>query len=54
MEGQWHLKAKKLTETERRWPTHEKKKGHDTLSQDLGHYIGSKDVAVWIYNVTLK
>jgi hypothetical protein len=28
--------------------------GHDTLSQDLGHYIGSKDVVVWTNNVTLK
>jgi hypothetical protein len=28
--------------------------GHDTLSQDLGPLHGSKDVVVWINNVTLK
>ncbi len=28
--------------------------GRDTLSQDLGHYIGSKDAVLWINNVTLK
>jgi hypothetical protein len=28
--------------------------GGHTLSQDLSHYIGSKDVVVWTDNVTLK
>jgi hypothetical protein len=46
---------KKLSETERRWPTHEKEMW--TVINCLktwGHYIGSKDVVVWTDNVTLK
>jgi hypothetical protein len=46
---------KKLSETERRWPTHEEELW--TVIHYLktwGHYIGSKDVVVWIDNVTLK
>ncbi len=46
---------KKLNETERRWPTHEEELW--TVIHYLktwGHYIGSKDVVVWIDNVTLK
>ncbi len=30
------FESKKLSETERRWPTHEKDVGRDTLLQDLG------------------
>jgi len=49
------FKSKKLSETERRWPTHEKEMWvviH--CFKTWGHYIGSKDVAVWTDNVTLK
>ncbi len=49
------FKSKKLNETERRWPTHEK--GMWAVIHCLktwGHYIGSKDVVVWTDNVTLK
>ncbi len=34
--------------------TWEKNVGRHTLFQNLGHYIGSKDVVVWTDNVTLK
>jgi hypothetical protein len=46
---------KKLSETERRWPTHEKEMWaiiHCLKTWD--HYIGSKDVVVWADNVILK
>jgi len=46
---------KKLSETKRRWPIHEKEMWvviH--CLKTWGHYIGSKDVVVWIDNVTLK
>jgi len=46
---------KKLSETEWRWPTHEKEMWvviH--YFKTWGHYIGSKDVVVWTDNVTLK
>ncbi len=45
----------KLSEMERGWPTHEKKKWvviH--YFKTWGHYIGSKDVVVWTDNVALK
>jgi hypothetical protein len=46
---------KKLSETERRWPTHEKEMWAVIhCLKTWGHYIGSKDVVVWIDNVTLK
>jgi hypothetical protein len=46
---------KKLSETERRWPTHEKEMCvviH--CLKTWGHYIGSNDVVGWTDNVTLK
>jgi hypothetical protein len=49
------FESKKLSETERRWPTHEKEMWvviH--CLKTWGHYIGSKDVVVWTDNVTLK
>jgi hypothetical protein len=49
------FESKKLSETERRWLTHEKEMWaviHCLKIWD--HYIGSKDVVVWIDNVTLK
>ncbi len=49
------FESKKLSETERRWPTHEKELWvviH--CLKTCGHYIGSKDVVVWTNNVTLK
>jgi hypothetical protein len=49
------FESEKLNETERRWPTHEKEMWvviH--CLKTWGHYIGSKDVVVWIDNVTLK
>jgi hypothetical protein len=46
---------KKLSETERRWPTHEKEMWAVIhYLKTWGHYIGSKDVVVWTDNVTLK
>ncbi len=46
---------KKLNETERRWPTHEKEMWAILhCFKTWGHYISSKDVVVWIDNVTLK
>jgi hypothetical protein len=49
------FESKKLSETQQRWPTHEKEMWvviH--CLKTWGHYIGSKDVVVWIDNVTLK
>jgi len=49
------FESKKLSETEQRWPTHEKEMWvviH--CLKTWGHYIGSKDVVVWTNNVTLK
>ncbi len=49
------LANKKLSESKRRWPTHEKEMWvviH--YFKTWGHYIGSKDVVVWTDNVTLK
>jgi hypothetical protein len=49
------FESKKLSETERRWPTHEKEMWviiH--CLKTWGHYIGSKDVVMWTDNVTLK
>jgi hypothetical protein len=46
---------KKLNETKRRWPTHGKEIWAVIHCLKIwGHYIGSKDVMVWINNVTLK
>jgi hypothetical protein len=46
---------KKLNETKRRWPIHEKKMWVVINCLKIwGHYIGSKDMVVWIDNVTLK
>jgi hypothetical protein len=49
------FESKKLNEIKQRWPTHEKEMWvviH--YFKTWGHYIGSKDVVVWIDNVTLK
>ncbi len=49
------FESKKLSETEQRWPTHEKEMWvviH--YLKTWGHYIGSKNVVVWTDNVTLK
>jgi hypothetical protein len=49
------FESKKLSERERRWPTHEKEMWAIIhCLKTWGHYIGSKDVVVWIDNVTLK
>ncbi len=49
------FESKKLSETERRWPTHEKEMWVVIHCFKIwGHYIGSKDVVVWTNNVTLK
>jgi hypothetical protein len=49
------FESKKLSETERRWPTHKKEMWAVIhCLKTWGHYIGSKDVVVWIHNVTLK
>jgi hypothetical protein len=49
------FESKKLSETERRWPTHEKEMWAVIhCLKTWGHYIGSKDVGVWTDNVTLK
>jgi hypothetical protein len=49
------FKSKKLSEMERRWPTHEKEMWAVIhCLKTWGHYIGSKDVVVWTDNVTLK
>jgi hypothetical protein len=49
------FESKKLNETEQRWPTHEKEMWvviHNLKT--WGYYIGSKNVVVWIDNVTFK
>jgi hypothetical protein len=49
------FESKKLSETKRKWPTHEKEMWAVIhYLKTWGHYIGSKDVVVWIDNVTLK
>jgi hypothetical protein len=49
------FESKKLSETERRWLTHEKEMWAVIhCLKTWGHYIGSKDVVVWMDNVTLK
>ncbi len=49
------FESKKLSETERRWPTHGKEMwAFIHCLKTWGHYIGSKDVVVWTNNVTLK
>jgi hypothetical protein len=49
------FESKKLSETKRRWPTHEKEMWAVIhCLKTWGHYIGSKDVVVWTNNVTLK
>jgi hypothetical protein len=49
------FESKNLSETERRWLTHEKEMWAVIhCLKTWGHYIGSKDVVVWINNVTLK
>jgi hypothetical protein len=49
------FESKKLSETERRWPKHEKEMWADIhCFKTWGHYICSKDVVVWTDNVTLK
>ncbi len=49
------FESKKLSEMERRWPTHEKEMWAVVhCLKTWGHYIGSKDVVVWINNGTLK
>jgi hypothetical protein len=49
------FKSKKLSETERKWPTHEKERWAVIhYLKTWGHYIASKDVLVWTDNVTLK
>jgi hypothetical protein len=49
------FESKKLSEIERRWPTHEKEMWAVIhCLKTWGHYIGSKDVVVWTDNVTLK
>ncbi len=49
------FESKKLSETERKWPTQEKEMwAVIRCFKTWGHYIGSKDVVVWTDNVTLK
>ncbi len=49
------FESKKLSETERRLPTHEKEMWAVIhCLKTWGHNIGSKDVLVWVDNVTLK
>jgi hypothetical protein len=49
------FESKKLSETKRKWPTHEKEMWAVIhCLKTWGHYIGSKDVVVWTDNVTLK
>jgi hypothetical protein len=49
------FESKKLSETKKRWPTHEKEIWAVIhCLKTWGHYIGSKDVMVWTDNVTLK
>jgi hypothetical protein len=49
------FQCKKLNDMEWMWPTHEKEMWVVIYClKTWGHYIGSKDVVVWIDNVTLK
>jgi hypothetical protein len=49
------FESKKLSGTERKWPTHKKEMWAVIhCLKTWGHYIGSKDVVVWTDNVTLK
>jgi hypothetical protein len=49
------FESKKLSETKRSWPTQEKEMWAVIhCLKTWGHYISSKDVVVWIDNVTLK
>ncbi len=49
------FESKKLSKTKRRWLTHVKEMwAVIRYLKTWGHYIGSKDVVVWINNVTLK
>ncbi len=49
------FESKKLSETKRRWLTHEKEIWAVIHRlKTWGHYIGSKDVVVWTDNVILK
>jgi hypothetical protein len=49
------FESKKLSETERRWPTHGKEMWAIIhCFKTWGHYIDSKVVVVWTDNVTLK
>jgi hypothetical protein len=49
------FESKKLSETKRSWPTHEKEMWAVIhCFKTWGHYLGSKDVVVWINNITLK
>ncbi len=49
------FESKKLSEREQKWPPHEKEMwAMIHCLKTWGHYIGSKDVVVWIDNVTLK
>jgi len=49
------FESKKLSETERRWPTHEKEMWAVIhCLKTWGHYVGSKDVVVCTDNVTFK
>jgi len=49
------FESKKLSEMERRWPTHEKEMWAVIhCLKTWGYYISSKDVVVWTNNVTLK
>ncbi len=49
------FESKQLSETERRWPAHEKEMWAVIhCFKTWGHYISSKDVVVWTDNVTLR
>jgi hypothetical protein len=49
------FESKKVSETERRWPTHEKEMwAMIHCLKTWGHYIVSKDVVVRIDNIALK
>jgi hypothetical protein len=49
------FESKKLSEMEQRWPTHGKEMWAVIhCLKTWGHYIGCKDVVVWIDNFTLK
>jgi hypothetical protein len=49
------FESKKLNNMKQRWPTHEKEMWATIhYFKTWGHYISSKDVVVWIDNITLK